>query len=125
MAMDSKKPDFKEYGLGRLIRAFNCSMAGLRSAVKYETAFQQELLLCILLVPLGLWFGHTGTERALLVGSLFLVLIVELLNSALEAVVDRISTEQHPLSGKAKDLGSAAVLIALANLVVVWSCIIL
>ena len=88
-----------------------------------EAAFRQEVILLIFLAPLGIWFGETGVERALLVGVLFLVIIVELGNSAIEAVVDRFDGEIHELSGHAKDAGSAAVLIALINVIVVWTLV--
>lgn len=123
--VDNKNPKSNSQGITRLGRALRCSVKGLWSACKSEPSFRLELLLCLLLVPLSFRFGRTGTEQALLLGSLLLVLIVELLNSALKTMVDRISTEQHPLSGRAKDFGSAAVFIALANLAVVWLCIIL
>jgi diacylglycerol kinase (ATP) len=112
-------------GLGRLQRAFDWSMAGLRAAFEHETAFRQELLLCLFLAPLSLYFGHTGGERALLLGSLFLILIVELLNSAVEATVDRIGSEEHALAGRAKDMGSAAVFLSLLNAGAVWLLLIL
>jgi diacylglycerol kinase (ATP) len=95
-------------------------MSGLRAALQNEAAFRQEAALCAVLTPLALWFGGTGVERALLVGSLALVLVAELLNSAVEAVVDRIGLEHHQLSGRAKDIGSAAVFISLVNVVAVW-----
>lgn len=107
-------------GLTRLRNAFGWSMAGLAAALKHEKAFQQELGLCLILAPLALWLGETGLEKALLLGSLSLVLIVELINSAIEAVVDRFGGEIHPLSGRAKDIGSAAVFLALANVALVW-----
>jgi diacylglycerol kinase (ATP) len=84
-----------------------------------------ELILAVLLTPLALWLGHTGVERALLIGSLIVVLIVELLNSAVEATVDRISFENHRLAKRAKDIGSAAVMLSLVNAGVVWLLIIL
>ncbi|MDT8383676.1 MAG: diacylglycerol kinase [Gammaproteobacteria bacterium] len=112
-------------GLMRIFRAAGYSWAGLRAAFRHEAAFRQELALCCLLIPLGLWLGQTGSERALLIGSLLLVLIVELINSAIEAVVDRFGGEQHELSGRAKDIGSAAVFIALLNVVIVWGLIVL
>lgn len=112
-------------GLARIIAAGGYSWAGLRSCYKTEAAFREELLACALLLPLGLWLGDGGVEKALLVGSLLLVLIVELLNSAVEAVVDRFGHEYHELSGKAKDIGSAAVLVAIVNAVVVWVCVVL
>ena len=107
-------------GFTRIVNAFGWSMAGLRATLKHEKAFQQELALCLVLAPLGLWLGETGVAKALLVGSLFLVLIVEILNSAIEAVVDRFGGEHHALSGRAKDMGSAAVFLALANVALVW-----
>ncbi len=85
-----------------------------------EAAFRQELALLVVLAPLGIWLGESGVQRALLVGSLLLVLVAELLNSALEALVDRFGDEWNDLSGRAKDLGSAAVLVALVNVIVVW-----
>jgi diacylglycerol kinase (ATP) len=105
----------------RIIRATAYSFAGLKAAIVGEAAFRQELALFVIFAPLGAWLGQTGVERALLIGSLMVVLIVELLNSALEAVVNRIGTERHELSGIAKDLGSAAVFVALALVVVVWA----
>ncbi len=108
---------------GRIVRAAGYSVAGLRAAIRKEAAFRQELLLCLLLVPLGLWLGRTGIERALLLGSLLVVLIVELLNSGIEAAVDRIGKEQHKLSGRAKDLGSAAVTLALLLAIVTWTLV--
>jgi len=100
-------------------------LAGLAAAAKHEDAFRQELILVVLLAPVALWLGNTGVERALLIGSLILVLIVELLNSAVEATVDRISFENHRLAKRAKDIGSAAVMLALVNAGVVWLLIIL
>lgn len=107
-------------GLRRLINAMRWSMKGFRSTYKNEEAFRQEVLLTIILGPLGLWLGDTGVEKALLVGPLLIVLIVELLNSAIESVVDRISTENHKLSGRAKDQGSAAVLVSLMLVALCW-----
>ena len=106
-------------GLRRLIDAARYSLAGLKAGLG-EAAFRQELVLALVLIPLGLYLGDNGVARALLVGSVLLVLIVELLNSAVEAAVDRVSPELHELSGRAKDLGSAAVMLSLANLGVVW-----
>jgi diacylglycerol kinase (ATP) len=93
--------------------------------VRHEDAFRWELTLVALLTPLALWLGSTGVERALLIGSLLIVLIVELLNSAVEATVDRISFENHRLAKRAKDIGSAAVMLSLVNAGVVWLLIIL
>ena len=107
-------------GIGRLFKAFGWSMSGLKAAFLQEAAFRQELLLCIILTPVAFYLGTTGLEKALLLGSLMLVLIVELLNSAVEAVVDRISKDQHVLAGQAKDMGSAAVFLSLLNVAIVW-----
>ncbi len=111
----------KPTGLRRLILASVNSLKGLRSAFLSEAAFRQELALAIVLIPIGLWLGKTGVERALLVGSVLFVLVVELLNTAIETVVDRIGLEHHQLSGRAKDIGSAAVFVALVFLVAVWA----
>ncbi len=112
-------------GLRRLINALSYSRAGLLACWRNEEAFRQEVLLCLLLAPAALWLGGNGVERALLLGSLFLVLIVELANSGLETVVDRIGPEPHELSGRAKDIGSAMVLLALVNVVLVWGLVLL
>ena len=106
--------------LGRVVRAAGYSLAGLKAALRGEAAFRQELALFVVLAPLGAWWGRNGVERALLVGSLLLVLVIELANSAIEAVVNRIGREHHELSGQAKDMGSAAVLLAMLLVVVVW-----
>jgi diacylglycerol kinase (ATP) len=103
----------------RLIDAARYSLHGLSAALS-EAAFRQELALAAVLIPLGLYLGDAGVKRALLTGSVLLVLIVELLNSAVESVVDRISLEDHALAKRAKDLGSAAVMLALLNAAVVW-----
>lgn len=110
-------------GLRRVVNATFFSLAGLRTAWRDEAAFRQELVLAIALVPAALWLGRTAVERALLIGSCFVVLIVELLNSALENAVDRVGLEPHPLAGKAKDLGSAAVFVSLALVLVTWGLI--
>ncbi|MEW6593675.1 MAG: diacylglycerol kinase [Thermodesulfobacteriota bacterium] len=107
-------------GLHRLRNASLCSFMGLRAALRHESAFRQETALLLILVPLGFWLGEGGVRKALLVGSLLLVLIVELLNSAIEAVVDRIGPEHHELAGRAKDLGSAAVLLAIVAVLLTW-----
>jgi diacylglycerol kinase (ATP) len=104
----------------RLARAFGSSFRGLAAAWREEEAFRQECLLAVVVVPLGLWLGANGVERALLVGPMFLVLAIELVNSALEATVDRIGLERHPLSAIAKELGSAAVFVAFALLALNW-----
>lgn len=110
-------------GWTRLINATAYSMAGLQAAWKNEAAFRQEAVLTVVLMPVGAWLGDGGVERALLMGSLLLVLAFELLNSGVEAVVDRIGPEHHPLAGRAKDLGSAAVLMALLNVALIWGLI--
>ena len=107
-------------GWRRLVNATGYSWAGLCAAWRNEEAFRQEALLCAALAPVALWFGEDGVERALLIGSLFLVMIVELLNSGLEAAIDRIGQERHELSGRAKDIGSAAVFLALLNAGIIW-----
>jgi len=112
-------------GLQRLINATGYSMAGLAAAARHEDAFRQELMLAAVLVPLGLWLGTTGVERALLVGSVLLVLIVELLNSAIEATVDRVSLDDHSLAKRAKDIGSAAVMLSLVDVGVIWLLVLL
>ncbi len=111
--------------IGRIVRATKHSFAGLRNAVVGEAAFQLELVLAIFLTPVAIWLGNNGVERALMIGVLLLVLIVELLNSAVETTVDRVGMEFHDLSGKAKDLGSAAVFISLIAVPVVWGLILL
>jgi diacylglycerol kinase (ATP) len=113
----------KPTGLTRLFNAAGYSWAGLCAAWRHEAAFRQELLLLALFGPAGLWLGEGGVEKALLLGSLLLVVIVELLNSAVEAVVDRTGAEHHVLSGRAKDLGSAAVLVSLLLAGSVWGLV--
>jgi diacylglycerol kinase (ATP) len=108
-----------------LINATRYSLEGLAAAARHEDAFRQELAVFAIAVPVALWLGHTGFERALLIGCLFLVLIVELLNSAIEAAVDRISFESHHLAKRAKDIGSAAVMLSIVNAVVVWLLVLL
>ena len=108
---------------GRIARALGYSLQGLRAAYAKESAFRQELILAVVLLPLGAWLGRTGVERALLIGSVLLVLIVELLNSAVEATVDRGGKDWDELAGSAKDMGSAAVLIALLQLAATWGFI--
>lgn len=112
-------------GMRRLINAFGYSFSGFGLTYANEEAFRQEVRLAALLVPLGLWLGPNGVARALLVGSVLLVLVVELLNSALEAAVDRISLDNHPLAKRAKDTGSAAVFMSLVMVVLVWGLVLL
>jgi diacylglycerol kinase (ATP) len=107
-------------GLQRIINAFGFSMAGLRSCFRHEEAFRQEVLVAMVMVPLGVWLGRDGPERAALVGSVILVLIVELLNSAIEASVDRVGMERHRLSKRAKDIASAAVFLSIVFALAVW-----
>lgn len=110
-------------GWGRMVRAFGYSMKGLKVCYKHEEAFRQEVFLLIPLLPLGLWFGESPVERALLVGSLWVVPMVELLNSAIEANVDRVGLERHELSKRAKDIASAAVFTSILFVIVIWSLI--
>ncbi|HEX6736033.1 MAG TPA: diacylglycerol kinase [Azonexus sp.] len=110
-------------GLRRLWNALGYSRDGLGAAWRNEAAFRQEVLLAAVTIPLALHLGRSGVDRALLIGSILLVLIVEILNSALEAVVDKASPEKHELAKRAKDMGSAAVLLALLNAVAVWACV--
>ncbi len=110
-------------GLTRIIKAGQYSWQGIRAAYRHEEAFRQESWLAIVLIPLAFYMAQSGIELALLIGSVILVLIVEILNSAIEAVVDRIGLEHHELCGRAKDMGSAAVLFALLNVVVVWGAV--
>jgi len=110
-------------GLKRLILATRFSAQGLTQAWRHEAAFRQEVTLTLAMIPAAFWLGRTVYEYLLLIGSCFLVLIVELLNSAIETVVDRISAEHHELSGRAKDLGSAAVFISLLLVALVWSTV--
>jgi diacylglycerol kinase (ATP) len=111
-------------GLIRIIHAFGYSLKGLHFAWKNEAAFRQEAMLAIVLIPAACWIGGNAMQKALLIGSCLLVLIVELLNTAIEAVVDRIGHEYHILAGSAKDVGSAAVLISLLQVLVVWTLVI-
>jgi diacylglycerol kinase (ATP) len=111
------------FDLRRVWRAAGYSAAGLKTALETEAAFRQEMLLFAILAPLGIWLGNDPVEQTLLVGSLMLVLIVELLNSAIEAVVNRIGQDRHVLSGQAKDLASAAVFISLLLAVAVWALV--
>jgi len=107
-----------------LLNAFGYSMAGIKAAYQNEDAFRQEVTMAIVLIPLAIYLGDTAITKALMIGSVLLVIIVELLNSSIEATVDRISLENHDLAKRAKDIGSAAVLLSLINLVVVWGLLI-
>ncbi len=110
-------------GITRVWNAFHYSMAGLAAAYRNEDAFRQEVWLAAVLVPLALWLPASGIGKALMIASVLLVILVELVNSAVEAAVDRISFEQHHLAKRAKDIGSAAVFVALVNAVVVWGLV--
>ena len=112
-------------GLRRLINAFGYSVDGLKAAYRNEDAFRQEVLMAVILIPLACYLGNDAVAKALMIGSVLLVLMVELLNSAIEATVDRISLENHQLAKRAKDIGSAAVLVSLVNLAAVWALLIL
>ena len=111
-------------GLLRFIKAAEYSWQGIKATYRFEEAFRQEIWITAILTPAAIYIASSGIELALLLGSLILVLIVELLNSSLEAIVDRIGTEHHELSGRAKDIGSAAVMFALINVAIIWTCII-
>ncbi len=110
-------------GLKRVCNAFFYSMAGFSAAFKNEDAFRQEVWLACILIPLALFLPVTGVGKALMIGAVLLVLMVELLNSAIEATVDRVSIEHHPLAKRAKDIGSAAVFVSLANVAIVWALV--
>jgi diacylglycerol kinase (ATP) len=107
-------------GWNRIVRATGYSFAGLGAAWRHESAFRQECLLALVLWPVAVWLGRSWVETALLAGSVMLVLIVELLNSAIEAAVDRVSPDLHPLSKRAKDIGSAAVMLAIVTCALLW-----
>lgn len=110
-------------GLRRLINALGYSRDGINAAWRNEAAFRQEILLAAVALPLAFYLGKTGVERALMIGSIILILIVEILNSAVEAVVDKASPEKSELAKRAKDMGSAAVLLSLINAAAVWACL--
>jgi diacylglycerol kinase (ATP) len=110
-------------GIRRILKATKFSAQGLAQAWQHEAAFRQEVALTLMLTPIALWLGRTAVERALLIGVCLIVIIVELVNSAIEAAIDRHGAERHELSGRAKDLGSAAVFISLVLVVLVWSAV--
>lgn len=112
-------------GLRRLLNAVGYSIAGIKAAYRNEDAFRQEVIMAIVLIPLAFYLGETRIEMALMIACVMLVIIVELVNSSIEATVDRISLENHLLAKRAKDIGSAAVMLSLFNLVIVWGLIIL
>ena len=119
------RPGAKPRGLARLAKAFGNTWNGLAGCWREEEAFRQECLLALLAIPAAVWFGRNGVERALLAGPMLLILIVELLNSAIETAIDRIGTERNPLSGLAKDLGSAAVFVSFLLLAGSWALVLL
>jgi len=123
--MHGESPFKGKTGLQRVLNATRYSLEGFAAAARHEDAFRQELMLAAVLVPLGLWLGNDGAERALLAGSMLVVLAVELLNSAIEATVDRVSLEDHLLAKRAKDLGSAAVMMSLATVAAIWLLVLL
>jgi len=108
-------------GLGGTLKAARWSWQGLKAAWQHESSFRTEVYLTLLLAPLALWLGQTGVERVLLLGSCLLVLAAELLNSAIEAVIDRYGNEWHELAGRAKDMGSAATFVLMMNVLLVWT----
>ena len=112
-------------GLTRIIHAAGYSWLGLKAAYKHESAFRQELWLAAIMIPLGIYLGETLIAKAALVTSVMFVLVVELINSGIEAVVDRVGDEPHKLSGRAKDMGSAAVLISLIMTGLIWAVVII
>lgn len=116
----SSSPFKGKTGLRRILNAFRYTSHGLAAAYRHEDAFRQEVLLALVLIPIAFFVTAGGVGRALLIGSVLLVLVVELLNSALEAAVDRISLDRHDLAKRAKDIGSAAVFLSLINLGAVW-----
>ena len=121
---ESVESPFKgKTGLTRLINALGYSLAGFSAAYRHEDAFRQETWLALILIPLALFLPASGIGKALMVGSVLLVLIIELINSAIEAVVDRVSLEHHRLAKRAKDIGSAAVLLALVNVLITWGLV--
>lgn len=123
--MTEESPFKGRTGLKRVWNAFHYTRAGLREAYRAEDAFRQEVLLAAVLIPLACFLPVGGVGKALMIASVLLVLMVELINSAIEATVDRVSLERHPLSKRAKDVGSAAVFVALLNAVAVWACVLL
>jgi len=125
MVQVQQSPFKGKTGVRRLLAACGYSMRGFAAAFRHEAAFRQELLLALALIPAALFIDAGGGAKALLIASVLLVLVVELLNSAIEAAVDRISLENHELAGRAKDLGSAAVFLSLVNVVVVWALVLL
>jgi len=119
----SHSPFKSKGGLARLFKALRYSAQGLAAAFRHEAAFRQELLLAVVMTPMAFWLGRNPIETMMLLGTLVLLLIVELLNSAMEALADAITLEPHPLVGRAKDLGSAAVMLTILLGAAVWVCV--
>ena len=120
-----ESPHKGKTGLRRVLNATRYSLDGLAAAARHESAFRELVALCLVAIPAAFWLGDTGVERALMIAVVLLALIVELVNAAVEATVDRISLENHRLAKRAKDIGSAAVMMALLNAAAVWLLIIL
>ncbi|MFT4861597.1 MAG: diacylglycerol kinase (ATP) [Pseudohongiellaceae bacterium] len=119
------KPPRKKTGIRRIIAATKYSIDGLKLAAKTESAFKQELIASLFLLPLAIWLGENAIEQSLLIASVVMIMIVELLNTAVEAVVDRVSSDFHELSRQAKDLGSAAVFLSISLAILVWVLLLL
>jgi diacylglycerol kinase (ATP) len=115
-----KSPYKGKTGFTRLMNAFGYSIAGTLAAFKHEDAFRQEVVLAVVLTPIALYFGETAIDQALMISSLLFIIVVELLNSSIEATVDRISVKHHKLAKRAKDIGSAAVFFSLINAAIIW-----
>jgi diacylglycerol kinase (ATP) len=115
-----KSPYKGKTGISRLVNAFGYSVAGTFAAFKHEDAVRQEVILSVILIPLAIYLGQSAIEQALMIASILLIIIVELLNSSVEATVDRISVKRHKLAKRAKDIGSAAVFFSLVNAAVIW-----
>jgi diacylglycerol kinase (ATP) len=115
-----KSPYKGKTGFTRLMNAFGYSIAGTLAAFKHEEAFRQEVVLAVVLTPIALYFGETAIDQALMISSLLFIIVVELLNSSIEAAVDRISVKHHKLAKRAKDIGSAAVFFSLINAAIIW-----
>src|SRR5262249_4170900 len=119
----SRMPSTEPRGPKQIYKAFLWSMKGMRAAWQFEASFRLEVYLTVILFPLGLWLGHGAVEKAMMCGSILLVLAAELLNSAVEAVVDKASPEFHELAGRAKDMGSAAVFLLMVNVILCWTLV--
>jgi len=118
-----ESPHKGKTGLTRLVNAFWYSMAGFRAAFQHEDAFRTEIYLAVILIPLTLWLPVSHISKAMMIASLLLVLIAELINSAIEACIDHTSLDTHPLAKRAKDIGSSAVFVSMMNVIVVWGLV--